>query len=574
MTTVLNSELNIYQLLPLIMMYSKDILRAEASSLFLLDEKEEYLYCEVAMGEKGDIIQQYLRLPLGSGIAGWVASHRKSLLIPNAYEDTRFNPEYDKKSSFRTKSLICVPLFVKDKLIGTLEVLNQIDGGAFEQDDLEILSVLADSAAVAIENARLTEGLRKRVLELSLLYEFEQILLTRASLSDISDWLLHKTLEHMEAKSGTIYRFNEETQVLTILAAQGIPKEEQAKIFVLPGKGIAGWVAQNRQPLLVPNLELDPRYDKNAKFKFESNSLISAPILSKERLLGVISINDKYSGYAFTPHDLTILETIAGRLASTLSNYELFQTVTRDRQEKKRAADLMKQVLPETIPPRNGLKIRTGYFPLENIGGDFYHIYSIEPHLTGILLADVTGHGISAALLSIMIHTILQSYARELFLEPGKLLTILNADLHNRMRDNFVTVFYALIDTQKNSITFANGGHSAALVVRDNNAHDVEDLTAKGKLLGFLPSLVFEQNETVFEPGDRLFLYTDGLLELAYDNRSCLLPEPSLRSILSETAEDYSSDLPKTILEKVKFNCPHAFFDDDISILIVDRHDR
>lgn len=76
-STILTANLDLYQLLPLIMLYSKDLLEAEASSLFLLDETGEFLYCEVALGEKGEIIQKYGRLNLGEGIAGWVAKEKK-----------------------------------------------------------------------------------------------------------------------------------------------------------------------------------------------------------------------------------------------------------------------------------------------------------------------------------------------------------------------------------------------------------------------------------------------------------------------------------------------------------------
>ncbi|EMG00782.1 hypothetical protein LEP1GSC123_0616 [Leptospira borgpetersenii str. 200701203] len=75
-STILNANLDLYQLLPLIMLYSKDLLEADASSLFLLDETEEFLYCEVALGEKGEIIQKYGRLDIGEGIAGWVAKEK------------------------------------------------------------------------------------------------------------------------------------------------------------------------------------------------------------------------------------------------------------------------------------------------------------------------------------------------------------------------------------------------------------------------------------------------------------------------------------------------------------------
>lgn len=119
-STIFTANLDLYQLLPLIMLYSKDLLEAEASSLFLINETREFLYCEVALGEKGEIIQKYGRLNLGEGIAGWVAKEKKSLLIHNLEEDNR----YDKnaKYKFETNSLISSPLIYRNELLGVISV--------------------------------------------------------------------------------------------------------------------------------------------------------------------------------------------------------------------------------------------------------------------------------------------------------------------------------------------------------------------------------------------------------------------------------------------------------------------
>jgi GAF domain-containing protein len=125
------------------MLYAKDLLEAEASSLFLLEKEDNFLYCEVAIGEKGESIQQYARLEIGSGIAGWVAKERKSVILEDAYTDDRFDKAWDTKSGFRTKSIICVPLFVKDQMIGTLEVMNKVGNRTFNKFDLDLLLTLA-----------------------------------------------------------------------------------------------------------------------------------------------------------------------------------------------------------------------------------------------------------------------------------------------------------------------------------------------------------------------------------------------------------------------------------------------
>ena len=148
---------DLHELLEKIMEAAKTVMRAEASSLFLLDEKAQELYIESAQGDAGAQIKQF-RLPVGVGIAGWVAQKGKADLIPDAYQDDRFNSDFDKKTGFRTKSIICVPMQFKKKTVGVVQIINSLDKEAFEEDDVPYMVALAGQAAVAIENVRLLQS--------------------------------------------------------------------------------------------------------------------------------------------------------------------------------------------------------------------------------------------------------------------------------------------------------------------------------------------------------------------------------------------------------------------------------
>lgn len=144
------------RLLKEIMESSKHLLEAEASSLLLYDREDKKLHFQVATGEKGKLIKKF-SVNIGQGIAGWVARHKRPLLIPDCYLDPRFNPEYDKKSKFKTKSMICVPMVRKNKLLGVIEVINKKNDGIFSLEDLALFETLASQCAIAIENHQLTE---------------------------------------------------------------------------------------------------------------------------------------------------------------------------------------------------------------------------------------------------------------------------------------------------------------------------------------------------------------------------------------------------------------------------------
>jgi len=148
---------DLHKLLQLIMESAKKVMRADASSLFLLDEKAKELYIETAQGEAGEKIKT-IRLPVGKGIAGWVAQKGKPELVKDAYEDSRFNPEYDRKTGYRTKSIICVPLEYKKKTIGVVQIINALDKEFFDEEDVDYMIALAGMSATAIENARLLQS--------------------------------------------------------------------------------------------------------------------------------------------------------------------------------------------------------------------------------------------------------------------------------------------------------------------------------------------------------------------------------------------------------------------------------
>jgi|GEM_PF-153690 len=144
------------RLLSEIMESSKLLMNAEASSLLLYEPDDKKLYFHVATGDKGKVMKKF-SVDLGVGIAGWCAKHKKPLLVEDCYKDARFSPDYDKKSKFKTKSMICVPLIRKRQLLGVMQVINKKGGGQFEERDLKIFETLASQCAIAIENNKLVE---------------------------------------------------------------------------------------------------------------------------------------------------------------------------------------------------------------------------------------------------------------------------------------------------------------------------------------------------------------------------------------------------------------------------------
>jgi len=164
-SNVMNSTLELSKLLKVIMELAERVCNAEASSIFLIDEKTNSLYFTIATGEAGDKVKNIV-VPMGQGIAGWVALHGQPLLIADAQKDRRVYRKVDQESGFVTRSILCVPLRTKEKIIGVVQVLNKRGRLDFNSSDQRLLQAMANQAAVAIETARLyqkSEDDRRRI---------------------------------------------------------------------------------------------------------------------------------------------------------------------------------------------------------------------------------------------------------------------------------------------------------------------------------------------------------------------------------------------------------------------------
>ena len=162
---LLNSPLPLEELLRELVSLAAQVVEAEAASLFRLDTSTAELVFDVVTGPKRRALTRK-RLPVGVGVAGWVAKYHTSVSVPNVREDERFYPAFDRELGFQTRSLLAVPMLLRGEPVGVLEVVNKRGETTFSDEDEMVLSAFASQAAVAVDNARLqAESLEKARLE-------------------------------------------------------------------------------------------------------------------------------------------------------------------------------------------------------------------------------------------------------------------------------------------------------------------------------------------------------------------------------------------------------------------------
>ncbi|MGV7220965.1 MAG: GAF domain-containing SpoIIE family protein phosphatase [Nitrospinales bacterium] len=347
-TSLLNSELNLKKLLDTIMKISKKVMGADACSLLLIDDEQGDLIFQVALSGVGSKLKTMNRLKIGQGIAGTVAETGEPIIVEDAYEHPKFNKAYDKKTGFRTGSILCAPLKTKDKLIGVCQVIHNRDKGIiFSPGDLALFRLFCDSAGLAIQNAR-----------------------------------MHQVM-------------------------------------------------------------LDQQ---------------------------------------------------------------------RQQRDMEFATSVQESFLPQTLPKHERFKFAAKSISAMNVGGDYYDFIPFTNETLGILLGDVSGKGVPAALQMAKLMSDFR-YVSQHISEPKDLLYEVNNAACERFKMGmFTTATYILLDLKHNRMKISNAGH-LSMLFQKNYGKVIEIGKATGAPLGILPNTRYEQEEVDLDSGDRALLYTDGVTE-------------------------------------------------------------
>ena len=175
------------------------------------------------------------------------------------------------------------------------------------------------------------EQLQRRHAELEILYDTVRDLSSTLSVQQVLDRLLERTLRHLDAEIGSILLVDKDS-LLRVVTARGLPDEVSDSTLMEVGHGISGYVAATGRPLLIPNVEVDPRFARRNRERYYTNSLISSPLLRMGTVLGVVNVNNKRSQESFVPEDLRLLDAMAGHAAVALGNARQYEETLRRAQ--------------------------------------------------------------------------------------------------------------------------------------------------------------------------------------------------------------------------------------------------
>lgn len=238
------------------------------------------------------------------------------------------------------------------------------------------------------------------------------------------------------------------------------------------------------------------------------------------------------------------------------------------QQDLRIAQKIQESILPSTTPNIRGLKISALHRQMSHVGGDFYDFHVLDEARLGILSADISGHGASAAIIGAMLKisfSIEEAYANE----PDRLMARLNRSMYGRCENHFITGAYAYFDLYTRRMIYANAGHTPLLVWRER-LQRVDSIEARGLPLGVSPRIECEIRESALEPGDRFLFFTDGITE-ARNNAGVFFGEEGLAQLLATRRQAPLDQFVHEVeAELVQWIRPRTQLEDDISLIAID----
>jgi serine phosphatase RsbU (regulator of sigma subunit) len=240
----------------------------------------------------------------------------------------------------------------------------------------------------------------------------------------------------------------------------------------------------------------------------------------------------------------------------------------RIEQELRVARGIQQTLLPKTLPELEGHQIAVHYQPAREVGGDFYDFLQLQDGRLGLIVGDVSGKGVPAALVMAITRTMLRAAYRLGSPAPGEILEQVNNILYRDIPPNmFVTCFYAILDPMSGGLVYANAGHDLPYLHHGHG--DAEELRARGMPLGLMPNMSYEQKEITLEPGESILLYSDGLVE-AHDSQREMFGFPRMQGFVG-AHPDAATLIDFLLAELERFTGEEWEQEDDITLLTLQR---
>ena len=292
---------------------------------------------------------------------------------------------------------------------------------------------------------------------------------------------------------------------------------EQDEEAIRVSRTICRQVMDSKQPILSRDAGKDDRFDSSQSiFDFRIRSIMCAPLInSKDESIGVIQLDSLRRSIVFKEEDVETLMTITMQASLAIQKADLYEGARQNRELKadlQLAQELQMRFLPQRSPAIGGYSFFSWYRPMQQVGGDYYDYVKLSDTRLAVIVADVVGHGIAAAMLMAKVSADAK-FALATSDTAEEAVCKMNESLSNMHLDRFVTMALCLLDHDTNKLTIVNAGHMPPIIRRSDGTVKNVATEESGVPIGVLPDYAYESYTTQLDPGDVVVLYTDGINE-------------------------------------------------------------
>ncbi|MCA1796199.1 MAG: SpoIIE family protein phosphatase, partial [Geobacteraceae bacterium] len=407
---------------------------------------------------------------------------------------------------------------------------------------------------------------------LNVLYDVANLINSGKSLDGILDSILDLLYRQFRFDLCGIRIIDEESNLLRVRSYRGMDSEflSRADREINMDTCIGNTFINNKVVLANDSDCADKPASIAIVRELKIKSFAHAPITVEGQPVGVLSSYSRYAKGIYTDEFIELYKNIAAQIGIAYRNAtQTAQLIEASEQQKqlKIAEDIQLDLLPKKMPEIEGLDIRGICVPAKQVGGDYFDFITHENELD-IVVADVSGHNIGAALLMASARTFIQAHNQQMF-PPQTTLETLNSFLYKDLSSSelFITMFYLRYELQNNNLIYANAGHNQPLIYHPES-DNFDELDAEGMILGILPQIEFEQKEIAVESGDILVMYTDGIVE-AQDKSEELFGLERFKELIRDNHTKSSKGIIDITLEETRMFQGRRHFNDDVTMVVV-----
>lgn len=434
--------------------------------------------------------------------------------------------------------------------------------------------------------------MRRSADRAGLLYELCCAFAERTELDELVPLVMARCRESLGAEGASVLLLDAEHDELYFpyVATEDSAMAGQLREVRFPaGRGIAGAVLRDGKALRLDDASRDPRFFAGADRRTGSvtHAMISAPLRGRQGPLGVLQAVNPLHGGPFTDDDLDFLEALAGSVSIAIENARFYRQLRAQvtaleravkehnellalRRELQIARDIQRSILPRAFPERGDFELFAAMKPANEVGGDFYDFFLLDEGRLGVVIGDVSGKGVPAALFMAVTRTLLRSTVASTA-SPAACLGQVNRLIGRENEQGmFVTLFHGVLDLGSGRFDYANAGHNPPWLLRGSGK--VESLAPTGDpMLGAFDDTVFREASCTLEPGDAVFLYTDGVTE-GMNVVDEVFSDERLEKELRAVAAAGCADIVAHVVARVEDHGIGRDPSDDITALALRRH--